>query len=82
VAVTNQNDLEQKCVVFPKLFRRLTAYLAAGEGPIGSFPAWLAKTGEQVLDLSHADNFTHFDNLVRVQNDNVSMALSPSCLSS
>ena len=66
-------DLEQNGVIFPKLFRRLTDFLARG-GPAGGavsladFPAWLDASEERVLDLP-AVNFTGFDNLVEVGPD-------------
>jgi endonuclease YncB( thermonuclease family) len=77
VKVATQRDLEQQGVVFPKLFRRLTSYLREGVGPIADFVAWLEQTLEQVVDLSNNGNFTHFDNLVEVNNDTVSMNLAP-----
>ena len=75
VAVTGQADLEQNGVVFPKLFRRLTEFLTE-EPDVSGFLAWLAKKREQVLDLS-INNFTHFDNLVRVQGDEVALTRRP-----
>lgn len=60
----DQADLEEHAVVFPKLFRRLTSYLATG-GALDGFLPWLKHDEEQVLDL-RTGNFTHFDNVVRV----------------
>jgi len=77
VKVRTQVDLERDGVVFPKLYRRLTTFLREGTGPLARFPAWLEKTREQVVDLSADGNFTHFDNLVKVDGNVVSLRLAP-----
>jgi endonuclease YncB( thermonuclease family) len=76
LAVTAQADLEQQGVVFPKLFRRLSEYLAQRQGDLQGFLAWLAASDEQVLDLP-TGNFTHFDNVVAVQDGQVLMLRQP-----
>lgn len=74
--VSSQADLERDGVIFPKLFRRLTEYLAQGNASVAGFAPWLADAKEQVLDLT-SSNFTHFDNVVRVQGDEVSLTVRP-----
>jgi endonuclease YncB( thermonuclease family) len=76
VTVTAQADLETNGVIFPKLFRRLTEFLVQPNAALADFPAWLARTSELVLDLPTL-NFTHFDNVVRVQGNKVQMTRLP-----
>jgi hypothetical protein len=64
LTVNNQLSLETNGVIFPKLFRRLTDFLATG-GNLTSFLPWLEAKREQVIDLDHC-HFTHFDNIVNV----------------
>lgn len=73
LVVATQTDLEQNGVVFPKLFRRLSAFLAdtapaAAAPTLADFPAWLARSEERLLDLPTV-NFTGFDNVVAVGED-------------
>jgi hypothetical protein len=75
VQVKTQADLEANGVIFPKLFRRLTDYLAETDGNLAKFPKWLEKKREQVLILD-TKNFTHLDNLVRVSDGKVMMTLA------
>jgi len=70
--------LELNGVVFPKLFRRLTEFLAHG-GKIKGFKSWLEEKKEPVLDLSTA-NRTHFDTFVDVSGNNVKMTKAPESL--
>jgi endonuclease YncB( thermonuclease family) len=74
--VTSQADLETNGVIFPKLFRRLTDFLAETNGNLAKFPEWLKAKGEQVLDLDKM-NFTHFDNIVSVRDGQVSLKQLP-----
>jgi endonuclease YncB( thermonuclease family) len=75
--VTGQAELEQQGVVFPKLFRRLSEFLAQQQpGGLAGLLAWLAASEEQVLDLP-AGNFTHFDNVVAVEGDQVRLLRRP-----
>jgi hypothetical protein len=77
LAVTSQAELEQQGVVFPKLFRRLSEFLAQQQpGGLGGFLPWLAASQEQVLDLTEG-NFTHFDNVVGVDGDQVRLLRLP-----
>jgi endonuclease YncB( thermonuclease family) len=76
LVVNGQADLETGGALYPKLFRRLTDYLAEKNGPLAGFPAWLAAKWELVLDL-RALNFTHFDNLIKVQGNKVKMMRRP-----
>ncbi len=68
--VMNQASLEVDGVIVPKLFRRLTDFLAGTDGNLANFLPWLKAKNEQVLDLDHC-SFTHFDNIVSVQGNTV-----------
>jgi endonuclease YncB( thermonuclease family) len=70
VRVSDQAELELNGVVFPKLFRRLTEFLAEGPADLAAFLPWVADKREQVLDLP-SNNFTHFDNVLHMQRDTV-----------
>jgi endonuclease YncB( thermonuclease family) len=74
--VQNASDLEQNGVIFPKLFRRLSEFLSQGLGGLDDFLSWLEATIEQVLDLT-TTNITHFDDLVTVAANTVSLTLPP-----
>jgi endonuclease YncB( thermonuclease family) len=76
VRVSDQAELEQNGVVFAKLFRRLTEFLAEAAPDLAGFLAWVADKREQVLDLP-ANNFTHFDNVLRMQGDKVRLTRRP-----
>jgi endonuclease YncB( thermonuclease family) len=77
LAVTSQAELEQQGVVFPKLFRRLSEFFAQQQpGGLGGFLPWLAASEEQVLDLTEG-NFTHFDNVVGVEDGQVRLLRLP-----
>jgi hypothetical protein len=65
------------------LLGRLVAYAEAGgqlaqqqPGGLAGFLPWLAASEEQVLDLP-TGNFTHFDNVVAVQQDEVRLLRRP-----
>jgi hypothetical protein len=75
-AVANETDLEERQVLFPKLFRRLTSYFDAGHSGLSAFLPWLARTEEQVLDL-RTSNFTHFDNVLSVHNGKIRLIVEP-----
>jgi len=63
--------------VFLKRFRRLSEFLAQQHpGGLAGLLPWLAASDEQVLDLP-AGNFTHFDNVVDVQQDQVRLLRRP-----
>ena len=74
--VTDQAALERDGVIFPKLFRRLTAYLKDHPGDVAGFVPWLAGQREQVLDLT-TSNFTHFDDVVAVTDGSVRLLRRP-----
>ena len=76
VTVSGPADLEEKAVIFPKLFRRLSEYLGLGIGGLDGFLAWVASTLEQVTDLTTM-NTTHFDNLITVQDNVVRLTKQP-----
>lgn len=76
LAVANETQLEERGVIFPKLFRRLSSFFDEGNSGIAAFLPWLAKTEEQVLDLA-TGNFTHFDNVLIVKSGNIRMTLQP-----
>ena len=82
--VINQQGLETKGVLLPKLFRRLTDYLAEGNTGLAKFPAFLEAKREQVQDLDPNSpdftNFTHFDARVSVKGGKVSLTQSPETL--
>jgi endonuclease YncB( thermonuclease family) len=76
LAARSAADLEARGVVFPKLYRRLTSYFDAGGTTLSSFLPWLAKTKEQVLDLT-TGNFTHLDNVLVVKSGKISLTRQP-----
>jgi endonuclease YncB( thermonuclease family) len=74
--------LEQGAVVWPKLYRRLVEFHGDQNGNQGrdltEFGEWLAtQKSEQVLDLDSDANFTHFDNLVAVDGEQVRLLRDP-----
>jgi hypothetical protein len=76
LAATNENDLEARGVILPKVFRRLTSYFDGGGQGLAGFLPWLAATEEQVLDLT-TGNFTHLDNVLRVEKGKIRLTLQP-----
>lgn len=62
VDATSLSVLIDEVPILPKLFRRLSDYMAA-EGSAVGFRAALEKAREPVLDLATA-NFTHFDTFI------------------
>lgn len=74
--VSGQDTLETDGVIFPKLFRRLTDYLAESNDEIDGFLEWLQKKKEQVQDLDTL-NFTHFDNILELKGNRIKMRQSP-----
>jgi endonuclease YncB( thermonuclease family) len=74
--ITTQSRLEAEGIVFPKLFRRITDYLATPNRP-ADFLKWLReKHLEQVITLDRV-NTTHFDNVLKTRNRNVAMTYRP-----
>jgi endonuclease YncB( thermonuclease family) len=76
LGVSGGADLDADGVVFPKLCRRLTSYFDGGGSDLASFLPWLAKTKEQVLDLT-TGNFTHLDNVLVVKSGKISLTREP-----
>src|SRR6478752_902341 len=74
--VTDEANLEATGIIFPKLFRRLTSYFQTGATDLVAFLPWLAKTKEQVLDLT-TGNFTHFDNVLALSKAKIRMLREP-----
>ncbi|MGH3736272.1 MAG: hypothetical protein ACRDT6_11725 [Micromonosporaceae bacterium] len=68
--------LQRDGVIFPKLFRRLAEYHATQSHDLDGFLPWLQQLGEQVIDLD-TTNFTHFDNVVAVDGDQVRLTRPP-----
>ncbi|MGZ4358502.1 MAG: hypothetical protein ACXVZW_01850, partial [Gaiellaceae bacterium] len=75
----SQADLEQRAVVFPKLFRRLASYVASGAHGLDGFLAWLRRDAEPVLDLG-SGKLTHFDGVLEVTSGKVRMIRPPETL--
>jgi hypothetical protein len=73
--VTDQAHLNHDGVIWPKLFRRLTSYLATSADIAGFLP-WLKNTEERMLDTT-AGSFTHFANLVAVNGVDVKLSVRP-----
>lgn len=77
LTVADQAGLERDGVVFPKLFRRLTEFLAQQQAEgLSGFVAWVANKREQLLDVP-ANNFTHFDNVLDVDGDEIRLTRRP-----
>ena len=76
LAASGGADLDAYGVVFPKLYRRLTSYFDGDGSDLANFLPWLAKTKEQVLDLT-TGNFTHLDNVLVVKSGKISLTREP-----
>ncbi len=74
-AVEGLVSIEEQHVILPKLFRRLVAYLEGG-GPVTGFKEFLEVQAERVLILS-TGHFTHFDTIVEVDGNSVSLTELP-----
>jgi hypothetical protein len=68
--------LDARGVVSPRVYRRLTGYFDGGGSDLANFLPWLAKTREQVLDLT-TGNFMHLDNVLVVKSGKISMTREP-----
>lgn len=75
VPVTGQSAIADHYVMMPKLFRRLTGYLA-GHSSVSGFKTWLASRPERVLVL-RTGNFTNFDDVIEQQGNKVSLTEWP-----
>jgi hypothetical protein len=77
LTLTNEDQLQQDGVIYPKLFRRLTSYFDADpNNKLSGFLPWLAALKEQVLDLT-TGNFTHLDNVLEVKSGKIKLTLKP-----
>ena len=54
----------------------MTSYFDGGGSGLAGFLPWLAKTKEQVLDLT-TGNFTHLDNVLTVGSGKIRLTLEP-----
>ena len=75
VDVTGLAVLTQDAVILPKLFRRLSEYLA-NTGAVAGFKDRLAQAPERVLDLTD-QNFTHLDTFVEQHGDRIALTRKP-----
>ena len=84
VSVKNQDQLQTRGVIFPKLFRRLSTYFANGHVGLGAFlsTAELKQEQVQILDPAAAafTNFTHVDNILDVKNNTIKLKYKPEFL--
>jgi endonuclease YncB( thermonuclease family) len=84
VKATGQQDLETTAVTFPKLFRRLSDYFAGGKVGLDGFLDLPSLHEEQVQDLDPDSpdftNVTHFDSMITVAGDTVSLNHRPETL--
>jgi hypothetical protein len=75
---SSADALEQAGVIMPKLFRRLIEFHGGTGRNLAEFTAWLAEEKpEQVVDLDDEANFTHLDNLVEVNGNQIRITRSP-----
>lgn len=73
--IHGQHSLEEDQVVIPKLFRRLTEYLAGGGG-MGGFKQFLESKEEGIIIIS-TGHATHFDTVIEVDGITVRMTVPP-----
>ena len=75
VDVTGLAALTTDAVILPKLFRRLSEYLA-NTGSVDGFKAKLAEAAEPVLDLVD-NNFTHLDTFIEQDGTRITLTRKP-----
>lgn len=73
--ITNLSTLTERIVIFPKLFRRMSEFMAGG-GEIDGFKDFLAKKCEPVLNIPNA-HFARFDNIIDVNGGIIKMKAAP-----
>jgi endonuclease YncB( thermonuclease family) len=73
--VPNLQAITERHIILPKLFRRIAEFLQAG-GPIAEFKEFLAGNEEPIIIIS-TGHFTHFDTIIEVQGDVVTMTEPP-----
>lgn len=78
IVVNGVGDLEANGIILPKLFRRLVDYMRKlNTTDLSGFAQWVAtEEEEQVLDLAEL-NFTHFDNIIGVIGNLVTLQRRP-----
>jgi len=74
-SVSNMRNLTDEVAIFPKLFRRIMAYMGNGGGVEG-FKDYLLKSCEPTVRIPQA-HFTRFDSIVEVDGDRVKLNESP-----
>jgi endonuclease YncB( thermonuclease family) len=76
--ISDQATLTDQAVILPKLFRRLTDYLALGEGDVSldRLPAFLAAHDDRLFVLSER-RATGFDNIITVTGQTVALTKLP-----
>lgn len=67
--------ITDRCVILPKLFRRLAEYLQGG-GSVAGFKQFLEARAEEILIISRG-HVTHFDTVVKVKNSRVWLTEPP-----
>jgi endonuclease YncB( thermonuclease family) len=64
--------------ILPKLFRRLTEFIAGDDTPnLEGFLAWLAARDTKPVMIISTQHFTHFDNLIEVKGQQVRLLELP-----
>jgi endonuclease YncB( thermonuclease family) len=79
LALTDRDDLSTQIVIMPKLFRRLTEYLALDETggvDLGGLKAFLEVKADRLFTIPDGQA-THFDTLIDVQGDRVRLTTPP-----
>ncbi|MFZ5966231.1 MAG: thermonuclease family protein [Bacillota bacterium] len=75
VEVTGRQALEEEHIILPKLFRRVMSYLENG-GDMSGFIEYLKTDPEAVFILSNS-HFTHFHNVVFLEDNTVKLTANP-----
>lgn len=73
--VEGLESISEQHVILPKLFRRLAEYLEVG-GAVEGFKAFLEQRQEAIIIIS-STHFTHFDTIVEVDGNRVTMTQPP-----
>lgn len=70
--------ITERCVILPKLFRRLVEYLQGG-GAVAGFKEYLEARAEDIFIIPTA-HYTHFDTIVTVEDHTLRMLEPPESL--
>lgn len=71
-------DIEGRALLFPKLFRRLVDFYAAGQTDLIQLGAWMdAKNDNDEVWKLPGWNRTHFDNVLKISGNRIALAQSP-----